>query len=65
MKKPFWTNEPSTLLQSCDIPGFSAAKLLDFKMAHVFGDVNDIIVCRYKANVKLSEWVSGNMKKND
>lgn len=58
MKKPFWTSAPSTLLHSCDMPGLSAVKLFTFNSAHVFGDVNETNVCKYIANVKLSECVS-------
>lgn len=40
------------------MPGFRADKFFTFNRAHVFGDVNETSVCKYKANVKLSECVS-------
>lgn len=46
------------LLHSCDIPGFKPFRLFVFNIDHVFGDVNDTNVCRYNANVKLSECIS-------
>ena len=58
IKNPFWTSAPSTLLHSCDMPDLRAIKLFTFNSAHVFGDVNETNVCKYIANVRLSECVS-------
>lgn len=40
------------------MPGFNPFRLFVFSMDHVLGDVNDTNVCKYNANVKLSEWIS-------